>query len=171
MLLILTLLLKKEEAGSRPLPIDRRHASPTRKLCCEDSTMDHMPGSVSDAVNDVLQASGRPVSRPAEGEWGMVLDDVGGWPLDVGLRVRDGLLAIQAQACRPDRLDAHLLLHRNRLGDLVRYAHAADGTVHVHAEIPLSAAADAATVDRVLGLVIEAAGWAREAAGRRRRME
>jgi hypothetical protein len=133
--------------------------------------MDHMPGGVADAVNDALQAAGGPVSRPADGEWGMVLDDVAGWPLDVGLRVRDGLLAIQAQACRPERLDAHLLLHRNRLVDVVRYTHAADGTVHVQAEIPLVAAADPVAVDHVLGRVIEAAEWARTAAAKRKRLD
>ena len=133
--------------------------------------MDHMPGGVEDAVNAVLQAAGAPVSAPAAGEWGLALDDVCGWPLDVGLRVRDGLLAIQTQALRPDRVDGHTLLHRNRLADLVRYSHSADGTVHVQAEIPLAAAADHATVDRVLGLVIEAAEWARTAAGRRRRLD
>lgn len=133
--------------------------------------MDHMPGGVGDAVNAVLQATGAPVSEPAAGEWGLALDDVCGWPLHVGLRVRDGLLAVQSQVLRPDRLDDHTLLHRNRLVDLVRFAHSADGAVHVQAEIPLAAAADQATVDRVLGLVLEAAEWARTSAGRRKRMD
>jgi hypothetical protein len=125
--------------------------------------MDHMPAGVSEAVNAALRDTGAPVSRPAEGEWGVALPDVGGWPLEVGLRLRDGLLAIQAEALAPERVDAHLLLHRNRLGVLVRYAHSSAGAVHVHAELP-AAAVDAAALDRVLALVVEAAEWARAAA-------
>ena len=127
--------------------------------------MHHFPGGAQDAVEEVLEGLRAPVSRPAEGEWGVALDDVGGWPLDVGLRARDGLLAMQAEVLGPGLADPHMLLHRNRLGVLVRYAHSSAGAVHVHAELPL-AAVDAPTVDRVLALLVEAAEWARAGAAR-----
>ena len=125
--------------------------------------MQHFPAGVAQAVEAVLDGLGAPVSRPAAGEWGVALDDVGGWPLDVGLRLRDGLLAVQAEVLRPGAVDPHLLLHRNRLGVLVRYTHSSAGAVHVQAELP-AAAVDAPTLDRVLALLVEAAEWARAAA-------
>ena len=124
--------------------------------------MHHFPGGAAEAVESVLAGLRAPVSRPARGEWGVVFDDVGGWPLHVGLRVRDGLLAVQAEVLGPGVVDPHLLLHRNRLGVLVRYAHSSAGAVHVHAELPV-AGVDVAAVDRVLALVVEAAEWARAA--------
>jgi hypothetical protein len=126
--------------------------------------MHHFPAGAEEPVESVLKGLRAPVSRPAEGEWGVALEDVGGWPLDVGLRVRDGLLAVQAEVLGPGLVEPHLLLHRNRLGVLVRYAHSSAGAVHVHAELPL-AAIDAPAVDRVLALVVEAAEWARAAGG------
>jgi hypothetical protein len=126
--------------------------------------MDHLPGGLAGVVDAVLNGAGAPVNRPAKGEWGLALEDVGGWPLDVGLRVRDGLLAVQAEAVGPERVDPHRLLHRNRVGVLVRYAHSSAGAVHVQAELP-AAGVDAEVLDRVLALVVEAAEWARAAAG------
>jgi hypothetical protein len=99
----------------------------------------------------------------ADGEWGLVLDDVGGRPLEVGLRLRDGLLALQAWVAPPGIANPHRLLHRNRLALLVRYAHASAGDVHVHAELP-EVAVTAGLLDRVLGGMVEAALWVRQAA-------
>jgi len=97
--------------------------------------------------------------RLAELEWGLTVE-AAGWPLHVGLAVRDGLLRAQAEALGPDRLGDHELLHRNRGMVLARYTHAGDGTVWVEADLP-PAAGDAEWIDRLLGAVVEAAGVAR----------
>jgi hypothetical protein len=112
--------------------------------------------SVADAVNAYLQGAGARFRTVAEGEWGVVVEDVGGGPLDVGLRLADGLLRAQAWVAGAGLLDPHLLLHRNRLSVLVRYAESLSGEVHVHAELP-DAAVDSAQLDRMLGLLVEAA--------------
>jgi hypothetical protein len=96
----------------------------------------------------------------AEGQWGVVIEDVGGRPLEIGIRVAGGLLAAQAWVAGAGVLDPHVLLHRNRLGTLVRYAHSAAGEVHVHGEIPVVAVCDA-ELDRLLGALVEAAARVR----------
>ncbi|HEU4976718.1 MAG TPA: hypothetical protein VFT50_16610 [Baekduia sp.] len=117
---------------------------------------------VGGVVTASLQASGARWRAVADGEWGLELDDVGGGPLHVGLRLHDGLLSVQAWAAPPGVLDAHRLLHRNRLGALARYAHSAAGDVHVHAEA-LAEGLTAAGLDRLLGAVVEAVEAARSA--------
>jgi hypothetical protein len=116
--------------------------------------------SVADAVNAYLQGAAVRFRTVADGEWGIVLDDVGGAPLEVGLRLADGLLRAQAWAAPAGRLDPHLLLHRNRLSVIVRYAESLAGDVHVHAELP-AAAVDGEQLDRMLGLLVEAAAVVR----------
>lgn len=118
---------------------------------------------VEGVVTACLQGSGAAWRTVAAGEWGVVVDDVGGRPLEVGLRVRDGLLAVQAWTAPAHALDPHVLLHRNRLGSLARYTHASAGDVHVQAEAFVDGLT-VASVDRLLGAVIEAAEWARAAA-------
>jgi hypothetical protein len=113
-----------------------------------------------DSVGAYLAGLGVEHRNVAPGEWGLTLEDVGGWPLHVGLAHRDGLLRIQAEVRGAGELDAHDLLHRNRLGSLVRYSHTSAGTVWVQAELP-EPAVDAAWLDRVLGSLVEAAAAAR----------
>lgn len=106
----------------------------------------------------------------APGHWGLTLE-VAGWPLHVGVAVRRGVLRAQADAVGPGVLDAHDLLHRNRQLRLVRYTHAADGTVWVEADLPEEAVTPE-LVDRLLGALVAAALRARELAadqGLRRR--
>lgn len=98
---------------------------------------------------------------PAPGEWGLSLPDVGGHPLHVGLREDGDLLRVQAEACPAAWApDPHWLLHRNRLGVLVRFTHSGGGDVWVQAEVPLRGL-DAGIVERVLALVVQAAQDAR----------
>ena len=118
--------------------------------------------AVADVVNAYLQAAPVRSRSAAEGEWGVVVEDVGGRRLEVGLRLADGLLRAQAWVAGAGRLDPHLLLHRNRLSVLVRYAESLSGDVHVHAELP-DVAVDAAQLDRMLGLLVEAATLVRAA--------
>jgi hypothetical protein len=116
--------------------------------------------SVEEAVNAYLQGASPAARTVAPGEWGVVLDDVGGRPLEVGLRLADGLLRAQAWVAPAGVLDPHLLLHRNRLGVVARYAHSSAGEVHVHAELP-AAAVSTSELDRMLGALVGAAETAR----------
>jgi hypothetical protein len=118
---------------------------------------------VTDTVQSYLEGLDADWRRLADGEWGLSLD-AAGWPLHVGLALRDGLLRVQAEALPPDRIADHELLHRNRGLRLVRYAHAGDGTVWVQGEVP-EGAVDAAVLDGLLGAVVGAAIVARERAG------
>jgi len=115
---------------------------------------------VQRVVQAYLQDLSVPYRAVADGEWGLVLDPVGGRPLEVGLRLAGGLLRAQAWVAPAGRSDPHLLLHRNRLGVLARYAHSAAGEVHVHAELPERAVAPA-ELDRLLAALVELAELAR----------
>jgi hypothetical protein len=101
--------------------------------------------------------------RVAAGEWGLTID-AAGWPLHVGVALREGLLRAQAEVVGPGRIDDHVLLHWNRSLPLVRFSHTGDRTVWVQGDVPL----EAVTVDRLdgfLGLLVRVATQAREAAG------
>jgi Putative bacterial sensory transduction regulator len=117
--------------------------------------------SVVDAYLSGLDARPR---RLADAEWGLTLDleGQGEQPLEVGVRVADGLLRAQALAVRADaRLDPSLLLHWNRQTRLVRFGSTRAGDIWVHADAPV-AGLDERGVDRLLGLLVEAAMRARE---------
>jgi hypothetical protein len=110
--------------------------------------------------------------RLAHGEWGITVpgEQLDGEPLDVGLRVADGLMRVQAVALHgAGDLDAWMLLWWNRQTRLVRFGCTRSRDIWVHADVP-AAAVDEREVDRVLGLVAEAAlavrGLRRPAAAR-----
>ena len=117
------------------------------------------------AVQAFLEQLDAPSRTVAAGEWGLSVE-AGGWPLHVGLALRDGLLRMQAEVAGPGQLDEHLLLHRNRRRALVRFSHSEAGAVWIQADLPL-AAVSAAELDRTLGLLVEAAEEARQAVRRR----
>lgn len=115
------------------------------------------------AVEEALQAAGADPHRPAPGEWGLTVD-CGGWPLHVGLGLREGLLRVQAEVCGPGRVDPWWLLHRNRRDlRIVRLATSAAGAVWVHGDLPAAGLAPAA-VDELLGRLLDAAAAVREVA-------
>ena len=63
--------------------------------------------------------------RLGHGEWGITLpaEQGGGWPLDVGLRVADDLLRVQAFALgADDAINPWNFLHWNRGTRMVRFA-------------------------------------------------
>jgi hypothetical protein len=96
--------------------------------------------------------------RLAHGEWGITVpaEELDGEPLDVGLRLADGLLRAQTVALHAaGDLDPWMLLWWNRQTRLVRFGCTRSRDIWVHADIPVSDA-DAHGVDRVLGLVTEA---------------
>lgn len=116
------------------------------------------------AVESALEHVGAGLHRPAPGEWGLPVE-CGGWPLHVGLALRGGLLRAQAEVCGPGQLDGQWLLHRNRRDLLlVRYATSSAGAVWVHGELPQPALSPA-TVDELLGRLVDAATAARQMVG------
>ena len=111
-----------------------------------------------DAVSRYLESIG--ARSLADGEWGLTVPDE--HPLDIGIRVADGLVRIQAFAVpaadAPPDEDA---LHWNRGTRVVRFARTRSGDFWVQADVFLDGAD---SLDAVLGLVVEAARSARAAA-------
>jgi hypothetical protein len=111
-----------------------------------------------DAVSRYLEDVG--ARRLADGEWGLTIPDE--YPLDIGIRVADGLVRIQAFAL--PAVDAPAdedVLHWNRATKVVRFARTRSGDLWVQADLFLDGA-DA--LDQVLGLVVEAARSSRAVA-------
>ncbi len=98
----------------------------------------------------------------AAAEWGLRAE-AGGWPLDVGLALRSGLLRAQAEVLAAGRADPHALLHRNRRAELARLTHTAAGVVWAQGEIPQVAATHEAEIDRLLGAIVALADDVRSA--------
>ena len=112
-----------------------------------------MSAGVIDAYLSEVEAQSR---RLAPGEWGLSVEDVAGWPLHVGLRLRQDLLRAQAEVVGPGQIDEHELLFRNRSLAIVRYAHTGAGAVWVVGDLPASAVTPG-ELDRLLGLLVAAA--------------
>lgn len=117
-----------------------------------------------DIIDAYLEGLPGETRRLAHAEWGLTFqaDSTGEWPLDIGVRVADELVRVQAFAvpAHPS-IDAALLLHWNRQTRLVRFAVTRAGDVWVHADVPV-AGLDERGVDRLLGLVAQGAGRVRE---------
>ena len=108
--------------------------------------------------------------RLAHGEWGITVpgERLDGEPLDVGLRLANGLLRVQAVALHGAAdLDPWLLLFWNRQTRLVRFGCTKTRDIWVHADVP-APAIDEKSVDRLLGLVVEAVVAVRAQAARSR---
>ncbi len=114
-----------------------------------------MTGSANSVVSSFLASLDAPSRQVAEGEWGLTLDAVG-WPLDIGIAFRDGLLRAQCEAVGPGSVSEHELLFRNRGLVLVRYAQSGAGAVWVHGELPPELVTPE-WLDRFLGLLLDAA--------------
>jgi Putative bacterial sensory transduction regulator len=110
-----------------------------------------------DVVNDYLQELPGCARRLAHGEWGLTIAaETLGEPLDVGLSITDGLLRVKAPALGAGHeLDPWMLLRWNRQTRHVRFGSTRSREVWVHADLPVSAV-DERTLDRLLGLVVEA---------------
>ena len=113
-----------------------------------------------DAVESYVSGlPGLRARRLAHGEWGITVpgEELDGEPLDVGLRVADGLLRAQAVALQgAAELDPWMLLWWNRQTRLVRFGCTRSRDIWVHADVP-APGLDERGVDRLLGLVVEAA--------------
>ena len=120
--------------------------------------------SVVDSYFDSLPGETR---RLGHGEWGITLpaEQAGGWPLDVGLRIDEGILRAQAYALgADDAVNPWNFLHWNRGTRMIRFSCTRAGDIWVQAELPASAV-DEQAIDRLLGLVAEGALAARQAMG------
>jgi hypothetical protein len=121
-----------------------------------------------DVVDAYLTALPGETRRLAHGEWGITMpaEQARGWPLEVGVRVADGLLRVQAFAlAASDDINPWNFLHWNRQTRHARFACTRSGDIWVHADLPV-AGLDERSVDRLLGLVVEAALAARDATSR-----
>jgi hypothetical protein len=110
-------------------------------------------------LESFLHELGQPWRRAGPDAWGITLPDVGGWPLDIGLAVRDrapSLLALQAPVCAPGAVDAAALLYRNRGLTLVRFSSTLAGEVWLQGELPWPLDGTA-LLERALSALVEAA--------------
>jgi hypothetical protein len=122
-------------------------------------------GAARDIVDRYLAALDGETRRVAEGEWGLTVE-AAGWPLHVGVAVRDGLLRAQAEVVAAGTLDPHSLLHWNRGLPHARFTHTGAGDVWIEADLPVEAVT-AERLDGFLGLVVRLATQARERAADR----
>ncbi len=115
--------------------------------------------AVADLISEYLTALPGPTRTLGPSQWGVTVeaDQAGGWPLDIGLRLREGLLRAQAPvAGRGERLDPWLFLHWNRQTRLVRFSATRDGEVWIQGDLAVESV-DADALDRLLGLIVEGA--------------
>jgi hypothetical protein len=112
-----------------------------------------------DVVDAYVAALPGETRRLDHGEWGVTVapEQARGWPLELGLRLADGLFRVQGFAlAASDDVDPWLLLHWNRQTRHVRFACTRAGDIWVHGDLP-AAGLDEQLVDRLLGLVVEGA--------------
>lgn len=117
----------------------------------------------ADLVADYLAGLPGAVRTLAPAQWGVTVEptQAGGWPLDIGIRITDGLLRAQAPVAdhHPEH-DPWLFLHWNRQTRLVRFTTTCDGDLWIQGDLPI-AAVDERALDRLLGLIVDAAVVAR----------
>jgi hypothetical protein len=118
-----------------------------------------------DVVDSYLEALPSGTRRLGNAEWGVTIpaEEAGGWPLDIGVRIVDGILRVQAFALKADDgLNAWNFLHWNKSTRYIRFACTRAGDIWVLGDLPV-ASVDEREVDRLLGLVAEGAIAARHA--------
>lgn len=109
-------------------------------------------------MNDYLSSLPEPARRLAHTEWGITLsaESAGGWPCDIGIRVDDGLVRVQAYALEAqDGVDPWVFLQWNRQTRLARVASTRSGDIWVLGDLPVGGLGEK-DVDRLMGLVAEA---------------
>src|SRR3954464_6673541 len=113
--------------------------------------------SAADVVNRYVEGLPGETRRLGHAEWGITVapEQAAGWPLDVGLRIADGLLRAQAfVAPARDDLNPWNFLHWNRQTRIVRFACTRSGDIWINADVPVKGL-DAQAIDQMLGLVAE----------------
>ena len=124
--------------------------------------MSDLERATRDVVDHYLAALDGDTRRVADGEWGLTVE-AAGWPLHVGVAIRDGLLRAQAEVVGAGQLDPHSLLHWNRGLPHARFTETGAGDVWIEADLPLEAVTPE-RLDGFLGLVVRVATQARERA-------
>ena len=118
-----------------------------------------------DVVDTYVSALPGETRRLSHTQWGLTVaaEQAGGWPLDVGVRIEEGILRVQAFALgADDAINPWNFLHWNRSTRYVRFSCTRAGDIWVLGDLPV-AAVDEREVDRLLGLVVEGAIAARHA--------
>ena len=121
--------------------------------------------SAADIVSEYVDALPGETRHLGHAEWGITVapEQAGGWPLDVGLRIADGLLRAQAfVAPASDDVNAWNFLHWNRQTRIVRFGCTRSGDIWINGDVPVTGL-DEQAVDRLLGLLAEGAVLARNA--------
>jgi hypothetical protein len=121
-----------------------------------------------DVVDAYVTALPGETRRLAHGEWGITMsaEQANGWPLEIGVRVADGILRVQAFAlAASEDLNPWNFLHWNRQTRYARFACTEAGDIWVQGDVPVQGLDDQG-VDRLLGLVVEGALIARQYAAR-----
>jgi len=128
--------------------------------------------AAADVIDAYLSALPDGCRRLAHAEWGVTVaaEALGDEPLEIGISIADELVRAKAPAlgaAAAAELDPWMLLWWNRQTRLVRFGSTRSHEIWVHADVPVSAVNER-TVDRLLGLVVEAAAAVRShAAGGR----
>jgi hypothetical protein len=115
--------------------------------------------AATDVIDSYLESLPGRTRKLGDSQWGVTIEPAedGGWPLDLGLRLKDGLLTVQAYALPAmEGIEPWQLLHWNRQTRMARFASTLDGDIWVVGDLP-AAAIDERTLDRLLGLVTEGA--------------
>jgi hypothetical protein len=126
--------------------------------------------AAADVVDSYVGALPGETRRLAHAQWGLTIpaEQAAGWPLDVGIRIEDGILRVQAFAlAADDAINPWNFLHWNRGTRYIRFGCTQAGDIWVLADLPV-AAVDEREVDRLLGLVVEGAVAARHAVADRK---
>jgi hypothetical protein len=111
-------------------------------------------------VADFVAALDGETRQVAWAEWGVSVD-AAGWPLHVGIAIRDGFLRAQAAVAEPGAFDPRDLLRWNRQVPLVSFSSTRAGETWIGGELPLSAVTPP-ELDRFLGLLVLTATQARQ---------
>ena len=112
-----------------------------------------------DVVDEYLAGLPGETRRLGHAEWGVtvVAEQAGGHPLDLGLRISDEMLRVQAFALpAQDDVDPWVFLRWNHQTRYVRIGCARSGDIWVHGDVPVRGL-DERLVDRLLGLTVEGA--------------
>jgi hypothetical protein len=124
--------------------------------------MSELQRAAAAVVDRYLAALEGETRRVADQEWGLTVD-AAGWPLHVGVAIRDGLLRAQAEVVGAGQIDPHALLRWNRGLPHARFAETGSGDVWVEADLALEAVTPE-RLDGFLGLFVRVATQARESA-------
>jgi Putative bacterial sensory transduction regulator len=122
-----------------------------------------MPGDPRTVVDAYVASLEGDTRKLAFAEWGITVE-AAGWPLHVGIAIRDGLLRAQAHVAVAGQIEARDLLRWNRQIPFVRFSHTSEGEIWIQVDLPLLAVSPA-ELDRLLGLLVLSATQAREASG------